>query len=101
MPGPPMRGRASFAHDRAPIGRFGGKGAPHKSTGLDAYWKGLTYALSLIWAVRPGYVVLNLLFPLWNAPVRAFDVFIVQFVIDTAMNSAITLPSCGCAFCMR
>ncbi len=87
MGGPPMRGRASYASSRAPVGRFGGRRAEHKNTGLSAYWQGLKYALRLIWAVRPGYVVLNLLFPLWNAPVRAFDVFIVQFVIDTAMNS--------------
>ena len=87
MPGPPMRGRASYTHNTAPVGRFGGKARVHKSTGLAAYWQGLRYALSLIWRVRPGYVVLNLLFPLWNAPVRAFDVFIIQYVIDTAMNS--------------
>ena len=87
MPGPPMRGRASYTHNTAPVGRFGGKARAHKSNGLAAYWQGLRYALSLIWRVRPGYVVLNLLFPLWNAPVRAFDVFIVQYVIDTAMNS--------------
>ena len=86
MPGPPIFGRAGYAHNKAPIGRFGRK-HEHKDTGLGAYWRGLKYALSLIWSVRPGYVVLNLLFPLWNAPVRAFDVFIVQYVIDTAMNS--------------
>ena len=82
-----MRGRASYASNRAPIGHHGLNKREHKKTGLGAYWQGLKYALTLIWSVRPGYVILNLLFPLWNAPVRAFDVFIVQFVIDTAMNS--------------
>ena len=43
--------------------------------------------MTLIWAVRPGYIVLNLLNTLWNIPARAFDVLIVQYVIDTAMNS--------------
>ena len=89
MPGPPMRGRASYASSTAPVGRFGasGKKQVHKQTGLAAYWKGLSYALSLIWSVRPGYVVANLLLPLLNIPARTFDVFIVQYVVDTAMNS--------------
>ncbi|MBQ9003486.1 MAG: ABC transporter ATP-binding protein, partial [Eggerthellaceae bacterium] len=83
-----MRGRASFASSTAPVGRFGGgNGRSHKATGLAAYWQGLKYAMSLIWAVRPGYIVLNLLNTLWNIPARTFDVLIVQYVIDTAMNT--------------
>ena len=82
-----MRGRASYASGTAPVGRFGGSNATHKNTGIGAYWQGLKYALSLIWAVRPGYIVLNLLFPILNVPQSAFSVFIVQYVVDTATGS--------------
>ena len=87
MPGPPMMGRMMFMGHKAPIGRFGGQVSEHKNAGLSAYWDGLKFALSLIWEVRPGYVVLNLLFPILNVPSRAFGVFIVQYVVDTATGS--------------
>ena len=87
MPGPPIGGRAHFAHNKAPIGRFGSGRAEHKNTGIGAYWQGLRYAMSLIWEVKPGYVVLNLLLPLLNIPTKAFGVFIVQYVVDTATGS--------------
>ena len=83
---PHMRGRASYVSNSAPVGRFGGERS-HKEAGLKAYWRGLKFAIGLIWAVRPGYVVLNLLFPLWNIPTRAFGVMIVDFVVTTATTT--------------
>lgn len=49
-----------------------------------AYLRSLKYALGLIWSVRPGYVILSFLKILWSVPARALDVWIIQFVVNTA-----------------
>ena len=51
------------------------------------YLKSLRYALGLMWSVRPGYVVLNLANVLWNVPSRLLNLWIIQFVVNTASGS--------------
>lgn len=94
-----MTGRAWFTNDRAPLGRSRTGKVEHKRSDGGAYLGSLRYALGLIWSVRPGYVVLNLLGVLWNIPMRVLDVWILQFVVNTATGSgdlrAIALACAG------
>lgn len=51
------------------------------------YLQSLKYAFGIIWSVRPGYIVLNILNLLWTIPERIIDIFIIQFVVNTAVIS--------------
>lgn len=93
----PPGARARFVNDRAPLGRDPrGRDVRHKVSAKEAYGGSLKYAIGLIWTVRPAYVVLNLLNVLWNVPSRILNIWIVQFVVNTATGTG-DLPAIALA----
>ncbi len=85
-PMPPMMSRSAYSDTREHAG-----GPMRTRTERRAirgeYMRSLRYALGLIWSVRPGYVVLNLANLLWNIPSRILNLWIIQFVVNTATGS--------------
>lgn len=83
---PPPMGRAFYASDRPRVGGLlRTKDERPETRGV--YLRSLRYAVGLMWSVRPAYVVLNLLNILWNVPSRILNIWIVQFVVNTAIGA--------------
>lgn len=86
MPPRPTPPRSAYADSREHAGGPMRTRARRRAV-RGEYMRSLRYAFGLMWSVRPGYVVLNLANLLWNIPSRILNLWIVQFVVNTATGS--------------